>query len=270
MPGAGSLVAANYLFNVAPRDGSTIGMVDESVPLTEMLGQAEIKYEADKFGWIGRVANLVSLVAAWHASPVQSMDDAKLHQATINVGGPVSGSTLYVTFSNALLGTRFKKIPGYSSREALLALERGELDIDSSVDWIEFKTSHAAWLENNLVKPLFQIGLDRHADLPNVPLLTELASDDADKTILRLISASDAIGRSFLAPPGVPGSTLTSLRRAFDATMKDPDFLAAAEERHFYVQPLSGENLASIVATYKTVSPQLIGKVKSIIQRDGG
>jgi tripartite-type tricarboxylate transporter receptor subunit TctC len=263
MPGAGSLKAANYLYNVAPKDGSVIATIGQSVPQMQVFGQKGIQFEATRFGWIGRMADAVSMIGVWHTAPAQTIEEAKTKEVTIAVGGALSGSVLYVQFLNALVGTKLKPIEGYSSNLARLAMERGEVDGSSSLLWSVVEGEYR-WVSEKKARILVQAGIDRIKEIADVPLIQELGRSEEDRTILRVVSSSDIIGRSLLAPPDLPPARLATLRRAFDAAISDPDARAQGARMKVDLNPLTGERLSEIVGDYDKLSPQVIEKIRQI------
>lgn len=268
MPGAGSLKAANYLYNVAAKDGTVIGSVGQGVPQMELLGQPGIQFEADRFNWIGRISDVRSLIGVWHQSPVKTIEDAKKHEVTIAVGGPISGSTLYVTFLNALTGTKMRPITGYSSREAMLAMERGEVDGSSSILWTNLESGYPAWITEKKINILVQIGSKREPNLKDVPLFSELAKSEQDKRILDAIASSDIIGRSILAPPSVPKERVNALRKAMSAALKDPEALATAQKMKVDIGPMDGAALQALVRDASRLPPKLVAKIRAVLDVD--
>jgi tripartite-type tricarboxylate transporter receptor subunit TctC len=269
MPGAGSLKAANYIYNIAPKDGTVVGTVSQSIAFMQLLGQKGIQFDAPKFSWIGRMSDVVSLIGVWHTAPVQTIGDTKTKEVTIAVGGALSGSVLYVSFLDALVGTKLKPIAGYTANQSHLAMERGEVDGSSSLLWSAIQAQYPYWISEKKVRILVQVGLERQPELPDVPLITDLAANDNDRKILRAISSSDIIGRSLLAPPGLPKERLEALRRGFDAIFRDPEAIAVAKKMKLDLNPLSGEKLTSVVEQSEALSPELVGKIKQLVKSDG-
>lgn len=265
MPGAGSLKAANYLYNVAAKDGTVIGAVSQSVPQMELLGQPGIQFKADKFVWLGRMADVRSLIGIWHTVPVKTIHDAKTREITVSVGGPLSGSTLYVSFLNALTGTKMRPIAGYASREAMLAMERGEIDGSASILWSVLQSQYPHWIKDKKVSILVQVGLERDAALPDVPLLSELANNEQDKRIFDAIASSDIIGRSLLAPPGVPQARVDALRKAVMDALNDPEARATAQKMKLDIGPLDGVALQKIVQETSELTPDVVTKIRSLV-----
>jgi tripartite-type tricarboxylate transporter receptor subunit TctC len=248
MTGAGSRVAANYLFNVAAKDGTALGIADQSIPLEQALGDSGIKFDSRAFNWIGNVVADNNVVATWHASPIKSLDDAKRIESNIGATG-FNTSAQYPAVMNQMIGTKFKVIFGYpGGNEINLAMERGEVAGRGSNAWASYKATRPEWVRDDKLHILAQVGLTRAPDLPNVPLLMDLASNDQDRAAMRLLSAPTAVGRPFFAPPGTPADRVATLRAAFDATMKDAAFLEDAKKSGLDVNPIPGVELQKIVA----------------------
>ena len=203
-PGSGSLVATNYLYNVAPRDGSVIAVVGQSVYFMQLLERPKIKFDARKLNWIGRMTDVNSLVVLWHKSKAKTIADLQNVTVPIAVGGTLSGSTLFISFMNKLTGTKFQPIKGYRAASAILAMERGEVDGTASITWMGMQANHSDWLRDKKVSIVVQVALHKGKGLDNVPLLTDLATNDTDRRIFQALSSTNAIGRALTAPPGLP------------------------------------------------------------------
>jgi tripartite-type tricarboxylate transporter receptor subunit TctC len=263
MPGAGSFLAANAVFNVSPKDGSVIGIAAPTAPLDERLGTPGVRFKAAEFNWIGRVDSLVNMVFMWKTSPVKSIADALKTPATLSATGV--GSTVYVypNVMNRVLGTKFKLVLGYKgSGEAMLAVERGEAE-GHSTSWVALKVAHPDWIRDKNVTILVQFAVKRHPEMPDVPTVVELATNDEQRAILSTVVNAAEIGSAFFTTPGVPADRLNALRRAFDATMKDPEFLAEVERTKLTVNPFTGEELQKLVRSVSDLPPDLIDKVRA-------
>ncbi len=248
MTGAGSRVAANYVFSVAPKDGTVMGIADQSIPLEQALGDSGIKFDSREFQWIGNVIADNNIVATWHATPIKTIADAQRLESTMGATG-YNTSAQYPTVLNQTIGTKFKVILGYpGGNEVNLAMERGEVQGRGSNAWASYKSTKPDWVREGKINILAQVGLKRASDLPDTPLLQDLTANEQDKAALRLLSAPTAIGRPFFAPPGTPAERVKILRAAFDATMKDKGFLDEAGKGAMDVNPVSGEDLQKIVA----------------------
>ena len=263
MPGAGSFLAANTVFNVSPKDGSVIGIAAPTAPLDERLGTQGVRFKSAEFNWIGRVDSLVNMVFMWKTSPVKTIADALKTQSTLSATGV--GSTVYVypNVMNHVLGTKFKLVLGYKgSGEAMLAVERGEAE-GHSTSWVALKVAHPDWVRDKSVTILVQFAIKRHPEMPDVPTVVELATNDQQRAILSTVVNAAEIGSAFFTTPGVPADRLNALRRAFDATMKDPEFLAEVERTKLSVNPFTGEELQTLVRSVSDLSPDLVDKVRA-------
>jgi tripartite-type tricarboxylate transporter receptor subunit TctC len=248
MPGAGSLKAANYLYEVAPRDGTALGVVVESTALEQALANPAAQYDAAKFTYVGRVATSNNIFMMWHGAKVQSLEDAKAATALLAGTGPGSIAETIPKLTNALLGTRFKLISGYpASTEAMLAMERGEVD-GSSSSWAAVKVSKQDWLKEKKIKIILQTTPERVPELPDVPCLGEIGTTPEGRQVFGLYASGSAIGRSLLGPPGIAADRVAALRAGFDAMVKDPDFIADVDKLNVELDPLPGAAVAQLVA----------------------
>ncbi len=248
MTGAGSRIAAAFIHGVAPKDGTAIGIADQSIPLEQALGDAGVKFDSRELNWIGNPNADNNVLTTWHTSPVKTLDDARKIEVTMGATG-FNTSSQYPTVLNATAGTKFKVIFGYpGGNEINLAMERGEVGGRGSNAWASYKSTRPDWIKDNKINILVQIGLRKAPDLPNVPLLMETATNDVDRAALRLLSAPTTIGRPFFAPPNVPADRVKALRAAFDAMIKDKAFLDEAQKLNLDIDPVSGEELQKIVA----------------------
>ena len=247
MPGAGSIRAANFVFNAAPKDGTALGLVTPTVALEEALGTSGVKFKAAEFIWIGRVAPLVDLSLTWNASKVKTIADARLHEAAMAASGAGSTSVVYLNVLNRISGTRFKIITGYSgSTEGMLAMERGETD-GAMTSWSTLTVSKPDWLKQKKVNILVQYVAQRIPELPDVPTLIDLGKTPEEKQLFALLSSGAEVGRSIMAPPGVPADRVKLLRAAFDAMMKDREFIADVERAGEEFNPMAGEKLQAVI-----------------------
>ena len=262
LPGAGSIRAANQLYNVAAKDGTVIGMVDQALYLNQILGTPELKADARKYNWIGRILSNSAVLFAWHTAEVKTADDAFKHQLIISTTG--AASKLNWTVMNNVLGTKFKIITGYSgSNESRLAMERREVDA-LSMPWSLLKNEGAEWLKDKKINLLLQTGSDKHPELQNLPRMIDLAKTDDDRQLMELFSSPSTIGRSVVAPPGVPAERVADLRKAFMAAIKDPALLADVERSKLELDPLSGEDLQKAITGAGDFPEKLIERARAV------
>jgi len=267
MEGAGSVRLTNWLYGAAARDGSVIGTISRGVPFDPILGRPGSQFEAVKFSWIGSANDEVSMCMVMASTGVTTFEDLKKKEIVVGAAGASSDDDQFPRVINAVLGTTMRVISGYpGGNDISLAMERGEVQGRCGWSWSSLKSTHGHWVKDKKVTLLAQLGLSKHADLPNVPSIMDFARTSEDKAMLRLIFARQGLGRPFLAPPGIPAERLVALRKAFDATMKDADFLADADKGKMEINPLTGPQVEALVAqVYAEVSPEIAKKVAAML-----
>jgi len=264
MPGGGGTKAANYLYNVAQKDGSAIGMLLDYTVNAQLLRPTGVKYQAERFNWIGRFIPSNPVIVVMRESGVRTVEDTTKRELVMASTGKAAPSYINMSIMNALFGTKFKIIPGYKDRSTVeSAMERGEVS-GSSAGWENWTSVHQDWIDSGRIIPLVQVGLTRLRDLPKVPTLIELAKNDADRKLLEVISSGGALGRSVAAPPDVPAARVQALRRAFDAMVREPEFVADAKKRRIDVEPETGQWLQGIVSSAVAVPPAVIGRARAL------
>jgi tripartite-type tricarboxylate transporter receptor subunit TctC len=262
MPGAVTIRATNYLYNEAPRDGTVVGMIDQAIALNQVLGTAQLRADATRFTWIGRIVGNSAVLYGWHLAPVKTIQDTFAHELIVAAGGVSSRLNWQVL--NTVVGTRLKLISGYpGTGEERIAMERGEIEAVSQ-PWPIIRTELAQWLAEKKINLLVQTGADKNPDLPQVPRMIDLARNDDDAALLALFSTPSTIGRSVVAPPGLPAERTKALRAAFLETLADPAFLRDAARAKLDLEPLSGEDLQAAVASAGKFSPELIARAQQI------
>ena len=265
MPGAGSRAAANWVYNVAPRDGTVLATADQSLSLQQAAGEKRINFDTTKFIYIGNPNIENNTTAAWHTSGIRTLDDAKRREVTVGATGG-STSSQYPKAMNALLGTKFKIVLGYpGGNDVNLAMERGEVDVRGSNSWSSWKTTRPDWLTEKKINILVQIGLAKARDLPDVPLLMDMGTNDEDRRLLRILSASTHIGRPIFTAPNVPTERVEALRKAFDTMVHDPVFVQEAKRENFDIEPSSGEAMQKIVTEMMAVPKAQSERLRQII-----
>ena len=247
VPGASSLVAAQNLYNVASRDGSTLGLLQPTLVLEKVMDRS-LKFEAQNFAWIGRVDALDLFGIAWRDGPVKTIADAKRTEIAMAANGPSGTSATIPWALDRMIGTKFKVVLGYNSTASTgLSLERGETSGIGSTSW-EYLETKRDWLDGNKIAFLYAIALSRSDRRPDAPTILELVERERDRSILKLIASSSTLGRAIIAPPGIPAERTAALRQAFERMVKDPDFIADAHQRRLGVNPMAGAALEQIVA----------------------
>jgi tripartite-type tricarboxylate transporter receptor subunit TctC len=254
MEGGGGMRLANFLYNAAAKDGLVFGTFNRGTGFDPLFGNRSAQFEATKFNWLGSTNNEVSVCVAWHASGTTTFDDLLRKEMTVGSTGAADDTYQFAKVLSGLLGAKLKIVTGYpGGNDVVLAMERGEVQGRCGWSWSSVKSTHRSWIDNKQINVLVQFALAKHPDLPDVPLITNLAKDDEQLQELKLIFARQVMGRPYLAPPGVPRDRADALRKAFMDTMSDKDFLADAERSKLEITPVSGEEIERLVAEiYKT------------------
>lgn len=264
MPGAVTIRAANYLYNEAAKDGTVIGMVDQGIYLNQILGLPQLRADAIKFNWIGRIVSNSAVLYAWHKAPAQKIQDAFTRELIVAANG--AASRLNWDVLNKVVGTKLKIISGYpGTAESRIAMERGEVDAMSQ-PWPIIKNELAQWLTEKKITLLVQTGADKHPDIPGVPNMIDLAKNDEDAQLLKLFSSPSTIGRAVVAPPGLPPARVAELRRAFMETLSDPALRVDLERTKLDVEPLAGDALQAAIAGSGNFSDALIARARKIAE----
>ncbi|MDB5570836.1 MAG: tripartite tricarboxylate transporter family receptor [Hyphomicrobiales bacterium] len=264
MPGGGHMRATNFMFTQAPKDGLTIATVANIIPMHQVTDGKGVMYDAAKFGWLGSLGLSNLTIAVSTKAGAETMADAMTREVTLGATGVGSGSYIYPQVINRVLGARFKIVTGYqSTTEVDLAILRGEVMGRGGGSYTSFVQEHPDWLRENRIRFLVQIGIDRDANLPGVPLMSDLGRTDEEKRILAFISSPVKVGRPYLAPPGIPAERLAALRRAFNDTMADPLFVQEATRIGLDVTALSGDELQKLVAETISTPPELVAKARA-------
>jgi tripartite-type tricarboxylate transporter receptor subunit TctC len=255
--GASGLRLANALYNNAPKDGTAFGIFLRSSPFEPQFGNKAAQYDATRFTWIGSPSSEVSICVAWHTTGITSIHDLFTREMLIGSLGPSADTTVYPRVMNGVLGTRVKIIHGYpGGNDIMLAVERGELGGRCAWSWSAAKATRRDWIEQKRVHILVQLGLSKHPDLPDVPLIVDLAKKSEDRDILKLVFARQEIAWPFVAPPDLPKDRAAALRAAFDATMKDKTYRAEADKAKLEIMPVAGADMQRLVGElYATPAP---------------
>ena len=264
MEGAGSLRLANFLYRVAPHDGSALGTFGRGIAFDPLLiGQGDA-FDAQKFSWIGSANNEVSVCVAMKDSGITKFDDLFTKELTVGGTGASADTDQFPRVLNATLGTHFKIVEGYpGGNDVLLAMERGEVKGRCGWSWSSVKTTRKDWIDSNKMIVLVQLSLTKHPDMPNVPLITDFAKTDEQRAILKLVFARNVMGRPYVAPPNSPADRLAALRKAFMDTMQDKEFLSEADKSQLEINPVSGEAVEKLVKDVYATPADIIAKAKS-------
>jgi tripartite-type tricarboxylate transporter receptor subunit TctC len=265
-PGAGSLTMTNQLFAAGPFDGTAIGASFNGMPTTPLFQPQGARFEPNKLNWLGSTNRETQVSYVWHAAPAATLADAAKTEVVMGAQAPGSTQYDYPVLVNALFGFKFKVITGYEATPKIhLAMERGEVH-GTLANWSTLKAINLDWVKEKKIKMLAQWALKPHPELAGVPMALELAKTEADKQAMELALARLEYGRPFFLPPNVPADRVQALRRAFDATMKDPAYLAEAEKLKIEVDPLTGEQVAELVAKVNATPAEIVTRVRSAMQ----
>lgn len=263
MQGAGSRTATNHLYNIAPRDGTVLGVVGRGMAIEPLLGVEGARFDARALNWIGSTSSEVSTCVAWHDAPVKTLDD--LYATQLFVGSTGGDDEIFPKMLNALIGTKFSVIAGYpSGLDINVAMEKGELGGRCGWSWGSIKSRSSGWLRDGKIRVLLQLGLDKAPDLPGVPAVMERLKSDEDRKVLELLIAPQRMAWPMLAPPGVTTPRVADLRRAFDETMEDKELLAEAEKIRFEVNPIRGEDIQKLVNRVHEFPKSVVERAKAL------
>jgi tripartite-type tricarboxylate transporter receptor subunit TctC len=243
------MLVVNWLANVAPKDGTAIVAISQNMAVHQATGASGVKFDVRAFNWIGNTTDTPNVINSWHTTGIRTIEDVMQRDLVVGATGTASGSYLYPFALNQLVGTKFKIVTGYpGGNDINLAMERGEVGGRGSNSWASWKSTRPQWLAEKKIFILVQVGVKRNAELPDVPTLQDLGKNDLDRQVLTFISADTAISRPLVTNAGVPRERVEALRRAFNATMKDPEFLAEAEKSKTDISPMTGEEAQKIAA----------------------
>lgn len=268
MPGAAGTRVANYLYKVAPRDGSVLASTLQTIAYAQAIGKRNVRFDAAKFNWIGAPDIPTATLTVWHTTGVKTLDDAKKKQVIMGVSTAGTTMEIFPTLTNNLLGTKFKMVTGYRGGKGVnLAMERGEVGGRGSNSWASWKAFHPGWVKQNKIRILLQIGLEKDPELPHVPLFLDIVSDADARKIVLLVSQSVAVGRPLMTAPGVPADRVAALRRAFDRTMLDPRYIADVKRVKMVLNPTNGETIQKLVTAIVNTPPEIIALVKATLKK---
>jgi tripartite-type tricarboxylate transporter receptor subunit TctC len=267
MEGAGGLRLANWLYQAAPQDGTVIGATSRNIAFEPLIGNKAAQYDSSQFTWLGSANDEVSTCVSWHTSGVATINDAMKRELIIGAIGTADDTYQYPSLLNHTIGTKFKIVPGYpGNNDISVALERGEVSGRCGWSWSSVKSTRTAWLQDKKINILVQVSLSKHSDLPDVPLIMDLAKTDEQRQMFRLIFARQVMGRPFQSTPGVPADRLQVLQTAFMNTMKDPAFLSEADKQKFEITPVPGPAIEKLVTEILTMPPELAQHAGSLLK----
>ena len=266
MGAAGGLQAANHVYAAAPKDGTIIASVNASLLMYQLLGGSNARYDTAKLAWVGSGTNSNNSIITWHTSGIRTIEDAKRQEVPMGSSGPASTSYIYPAVTNALVGTKFKLIHGYTGSNSLdLAMERGEIAGRSGANLNSLFARNEDWVREKKINFLVQIGFERDPALPDVPILGDLVTSTRAKQIVDIVTLPTAVGYAYWIAPEVPADRLALLRRAFAETFADPQFASEVEKAGFDVRPVSGEKLQQMVAAAAAAPEDVLRETAAIL-----
>jgi predicted outer membrane repeat protein len=248
MPAAAGVQAANFIYNSAPRDGSAILAAQNASLMLPLYDSPVAHFDPRRFEWIGSTDKQEAVCVTWFSSPIRTLDDATKREVPVAATGISAGPGIFPKILNALFGTRFKIISGYDTGSMRLALEKGEVEGICGLAWQTYKAISFDWIENRKLNVIVQMGLTKNRELPDVPLALDLLQNPDDRKVLELIVLVQEFGRPLLAPPGVPDDRMARYRQAFQAVLRDPQFLAESAKQRMSIDPLDDKEIGALIA----------------------
>jgi len=267
MPGAGSLRAAQHLYSLAPKDGTALGTFGRQMGIAPLIGTGA-QFDGTKLTWIGSITNEVSTCVSWHTATVRTFADMLENPITLGGDGPGADPDVFALLYRNVFDAKIKLVSGYhGTTPIILAMERGEVEGLCGYSWSTIKSKHQPWLRDKKINILVQAALKRDPDLADVPLVLDMARTEEQRQILKLFLTSQETARPFAAPPGVPADRAAALRAAFDATMRDPEFLAEAKKLSLDINPLAGTTIAGLLTELYATPKNVIEKAAQAVSK---
>ncbi len=270
MPGAGSLKATNYIYNVAAKDGLQIAAIQNGVvfePLFKVMGKGrEAKFDPLKISWIGATTKETSVMVVWHTTPFKSIEDVRKQQVLTGASGATTSYAVYPRLMNATMGTNIRVVMGYNGTSGItLALERGELQAMTGWDYSSLASRKTQWLKDKKVRILVQFGRNKHPKMPDVPLASQYTTTKVNRDVLNLIAERQEVGRPYVAPPDVPADRLKLLRASYQAMLKDPAVLKEGAKLRIEVHPSTAEECLEVMKRAYAAPKDVVAKARKIL-----
>jgi tripartite-type tricarboxylate transporter receptor subunit TctC len=267
MPGAGSLTATNYVYSLAPKDGTVVGAPSNSIAFAPLQGVTGAKFDPTRFNWVGSPSKETGVLIVWHTSQAQTIQDLTRTEILLGSSSANATSSFYARILNATLGLKMKVISGYPGTvDSFLAMERGEVDGYAAAFWNTLKSLRPEWLREKKVRLLVQYGAEPHPELSEVPFARDLARTEDDKILLDVANAPLAFGRPYMLPPDVPPERVAAWRKAFLDTYKDPAFIAEAKRQQLDIDPSTGEQMQRIIDRAYAAPKAVIARLRSLYE----
>jgi tripartite-type tricarboxylate transporter receptor subunit TctC len=266
MPGGVGLQAMNFMANVAPKDGTTIHAIMQNMSTHQALGGTGVEFDTRKFFWIGNTTDTPNVINSWHTTGIKTIQDVMTQELVVGAPGQATNSVYYPKALNELAGTKFRIVSGYpGGNDVNLAMERGEVGGRGSNSWASWKATKPNWLRDKKIFILVQFALKRDPELADIPTAIELTKKEEDKAVMTFLSADIPISRAYVTTPGVPAERVNALRRAFDATMKDPEFVAEAKKLNMDMRPSTGEEAQRYSDLIANTPAPILKRAKAIV-----
>jgi tripartite-type tricarboxylate transporter receptor subunit TctC len=267
MPGASSIRAANYVYNIAPKDGTVIAAVQRTVPFEPLFGETSVQYDVQKINWLGNTATETGLAVAWHTAPHRTAADIFKHPMIVGGAGPATGTEMYARALNSVLGAQLRIVSGYQTMASLtLALERGEIEGIANWSWSSIQNSRAAWVSGGKIRLLMHMGLHDIPERPDIPSVLTLTRNEEERQIFQLLMYNGALGRPYFIGPGVPDDRVRALQTAFTDTLRDADFLDEARRTGLEIDPHSGAEVREIILHAYSLPAAVLKKARAATQ----
>jgi tripartite-type tricarboxylate transporter receptor subunit TctC len=271
-PGASSIVATNYVYEIAPKDGTVIAAVQRPIPFQTLFGDAGVRFDVRKMQWLGSTTNELGVVVAWHTAPQQTVDDLFRSEMVVGGSGPATDPELFPRAMNRVLGTRFRIVSGYPGQAQIaLAMERGEIEGSGNWSFSDIEKGHPDWIADRKIRILLQLGLAKSSSpaLRDVPLIMDITRSPAERHVFEILMGMKALGRPYFVAPGVPQERTDALRAAFMATMNDADFLDEAKRVLGPIDPTSGPDMQAIISNVYALPPEVIATAREAVKIPG-
>jgi tripartite-type tricarboxylate transporter receptor subunit TctC len=268
-PGASSIAAANYVYEIAPKDGTVIAAVQRPIPFQTLFGDAGVRFDVRKMQWLGSSTNELGVVVAWHTAPQHTVDDLFKSEMVVGGNGPATDTELFPRAMNRVLGTRFRIVSGYPGQAQIaLAMEREEVQGTGNWSFSDVEKGHADWITDKKIRILLQLGLTKGASpaLRDVPLVMDITRSEAERHVFEILMGMKALGRPYFVAPGVPQDRTDALRAAFTATMNDPDFLDEAKRVLGPIDPISGADMQAIISNVYALPGEVIATAREAVK----
>ena len=267
MPGGIGIQAGNFLSTTAPQDGTVVTIVFQNMPVLQAIKAQGVQFDVRKWHWLGNTTDEPNVLNSWHTTGITKVEQVKTQELIVGASGTGSTGYVYPAALNLLAGYKFKIVGGYpGGNEINLAMEKGEVGGRGSNSWASWKSGHPHWLAEKKITILMQVGLKRASDLPDVPLMSELAPNEEARQVLTFLSSDMGIARAFATTPGTPPERVAALRKAFADMLKDPEFIAETQKAKMDISPNTGEEAQKIASSMIDLPPNIIAKAKEILE----